>query len=63
MKKPFYVKIIKEPRGRPISDIFGLPVGSVIEVQKEYKNSYRGLWSSAGGSYMVTVGKEYVRKI
>jgi hypothetical protein len=45
------VKIIKEHNG--------IPEGSVIHVEKELKNDYKGIWSSMIGSYTVKVKKKY----
>lgn len=45
------VKLIKEYNE--------IPVGSVIKVEKVLKNSYRGIWSSFVGSFIVDVKKEF----
>lgn len=45
------VKVIKEHNG--------IPDGSVIHVEKELKNDYKGIWSSMMGSYQVKVKKKY----
>jgi hypothetical protein len=37
----------------------GIPKGSVIHVEKELKNDYKGLWTSMMGSYIVKVKKKY----
>jgi hypothetical protein len=37
----------------------GIPKGSVIHVEKELKNEYKGLWTSMMGSYIVKVKKKY----
>lgn len=37
----------------------GIPEGSVIEVQKELKTEYKGIWASMFGTYIVKVKKKY----
>lgn len=54
-KKPFKVKVI--------IDMDGLPEGSVVEVFRETKTHYLGIWSSANGSYAVKFEKFYGKKI
>ena len=44
---------------RVIKEHNGIPDGSVIHVEKELKNDYKGIWSSMMGSYPVKVKKKY----
>jgi hypothetical protein len=37
-----------------------IPTGSMIKVTRVNKNSYRGIWGSAMGTYYVTVPKTHV---
>ena len=37
-----------------------IPKGSMIKVTRINKNSYRGIWGSAMGTYYVTVPKTHV---
>ena len=41
----------------------GIPEGSTIHVEKEFKNHYKGIWSSMAGSYIVKVKKKYCKII
>ena len=46
-----------------LKDYKGIPKGSVLDVIRENKLSYRTLWSSMGGSYIVTVPKAITREL
>lgn len=42
-----------------IKDYKNLPKGSCIEIEKETKTLYIGIWSSCMGTYTVKVPKKY----
>ena len=51
----FKVKILK--------DIEDIKEGSVIYVEKEFKNHYTGMWVSMCGSYNVKIPKDKCKKL
>lgn len=43
---------------KTIKDYCNIDAGSVIEVTKETKTHYKGLWSSMMGTFKVTIPKD-----
>lgn len=41
---------------------YPLPSGSLLQNVKEFSRSYRGVWSSMSGSFVVTVPKDACEK-
>ena len=42
-----------------VTEHYGLPIGSKIEVTKELKKHYKGLWPSMYGTYIVKAKKKF----
>lgn len=53
-KGELWVEVMRDTVAR---QNFVVPAGSVLQDVREFPKSYRGLWCSMNGSYIVTVPK------